>query len=74
MQRVPESVSLTACASVRTVRFLVTHHRPQIGEKRAAARAALDVQVKGADAFGLGDIHVVEVRHPVGPAGVDERG
>ena len=52
----------------------VTHHRPQVGEKRAAARAVADVQVKGADALGLGDIHVVEVRHPVGPAGVEERG
>src|SRR5215467_14703901 len=51
-----------------------THHRPQVCEKRAAARAVADVQAEGADALGLGDIHVVEVRHPGGPAGVDERG
>src|SRR5262245_30202618 len=52
----------------------VTQHRPQVGEKWTAARAVADVQVKGADALGLWDIHVVEVRHPAGPAGVDERG
>src|SRR5262249_34348305 len=52
----------------------VTHHRPQVGEKRAAARAVADVQAKWADALGFGAIHVVAVRHPVGPAGVDERG
>src|SRR4029077_18248321 len=26
------------------------------------------------DTLGLRDVHVVEVRHPTGPAGVDERG
>src|SRR5262249_2539069 len=104
VQRVPVSVSLTAGASVRTVRFLlprqercsdrsvpplgktadlnaylpcrgnIAHHRPEVSVRRATASAPLDVQDHRADALGLGDVQVVEVRHPAGPAGVDERG
>src|SRR5262245_34250179 len=53
---------------------LAVHHRPQERSCRARPRAALDVEVHGADALGRGDVHVVEVRHPAGLARVDERG
>src|SRR5215471_15262531 len=53
---------------------LVRHLRPQVGLGRAAAYAVADVQIHGTDALGLGDVQVVEVRHPVRPASVDERG
>ncbi len=52
----------------------VPHHRPEVGVRRATASAPLDVQVHRADALGLGDVQVVEVRHAGGPAGVNERG
>jgi hypothetical protein len=39
-----------------------------------AAHAVADVQVHGTDTLGLGDVHVVEVGHPIGPTGVHERG
>src|SRR5499426_2183802 len=53
---------------------LVRHHRPQVSIGRAAAYAVTDVQIHGTDALGLGDVQVVEVRHPVRPASVDEGG
>jgi hypothetical protein len=49
-------------------------HRPVLQHRRTRPQAALDVEVHGADALGRGDVHVVEVRHPVGLARVDERG
>src|SRR5262249_56203388 len=53
---------------------LVPHHRPEVCDRRATPSAPLDVQVHRADALGLGDVQIVEVRHAVGPAGVEERG
>ena len=53
---------------------MAARHRPQVGSRRTAAQPALDVEVHGADALGPGDVQVVEVRHPVGPARIDERG
>jgi hypothetical protein len=52
---------------------LAPHHRTQVRLGGAAAGTAPNVQVRRADAFGLGDIHVVEVRHSPGFARVDER-
>src|SRR5262249_14318233 len=53
---------------------LAAHHRPQVGARRTGAHAAPDVDVHGANALGLGDVQVVQVRHPEGPTCLDERG
>src|SRR5262249_15856965 len=49
------------------------HHGTQVSTCRAAARAFADVQVHRANALWFGDVHVVEIRHPVGFACLDER-
>ena len=74
MQRVPDSLNLTACAPVKTVSFSLSIAGRRKAARRAATPAVPDVEILGADALGVGDIHVVQIGHPAGSAGVDEGG
>src|SRR5262249_11393564 len=52
---------------------LLAHHGTEVSVRRATTHALLDVQVHRADALGFGNVQVVEIRHPVGPTGVEKR-